>query len=422
LEDGTTQIVRPRKNGGPPRIISVPVELAGTHRLAAGDIVVGETEALDSFTDHLEATDCQLLPIEEDVDLQYDEPARIQPWSIPRANLYPCEILTAVSSINGLSLADSEERPYPKSRRSQSERTTPDRLLSLARGERDTLGRMLDFAAPLGCGDVGAIMGPHNSGLTRTFRSLIEGIATNSPDCVVIVMMIKARGEEVTEFRSRFPNTDIVVCQTDSTELSPQAALIIPNLLLEVAQRQSEMGRDVVVLIDSLTGLWGMMLESEDASDQRNADLSKSRQRIREYLQKAGCFHGETPLGGSLGGSISIIGTVWSQPVNEEAEDDRELHPHLRLFEQIVSDLSWRVVLDPRLAEQRLYPAIDVKRCMSRYEETLLDPAVLEALFTARGSLPRNETGACYMRMMDALDEPGDLAALCGRIVGAKAT
>lgn len=418
LEDGTTQIVRPRKNGGAPRLIAVPEELASTYRLAAGDIVEGDTELLEPYPDHLEANDCQLLAIEEDVDLQYDEPARAQPWRAPRTHLYPSEALTAVHQINGLNVSDAEERPYPKSRRSQTERTRPDRLLSLARGERDTLGRMLDFAAPLGCGDVGAIMGPHNSGLTRTIRAVLEGITTNSPDCVAIAMMIRARGEEVTEFRSRFLDTDIVVCQADSAELSPEAALLIPTLILETAQRQSEMGKDVVLLIDSLTALWGMMLETEDAADQRNADLSKARQRIREYLQKAGCFHGETPLGGSLGGSVTIVGTVWSQPVDEGAEEDRELHPHLRLFEQIVSDLTWRVVLDPGLAAQRLYPAIDVKRSVSQNEELLLDPEQLGALFKARGSLPRNEVFTCYSRVMDALDEPGDLARLCGRISG----
>jgi transcription termination factor Rho len=178
------------------------------------------------------------------------------------------------------------------------------------------------------------------------------------------------------------------------------------------------MGKDVVLLIDSLTALWGIMLDSEDAADQRNADISQARQRIRDYLQKAGCFHGEAPLGGSLGGSITIIGTVWSQPIDEDAEEDRETHPHLRLIEQIVSDLSWRVALDGKLAEQRLYPAIDVKRCMSRNEEALLAPGSFEAVLKARGSLPRNEPGACYMQMMDALDESKDLAGLCSRIMG----
>jgi len=428
LEDGTTQIVRPRKNGGAPVLIAVPEELAGAHRFAAGDIVEGKVEPFelrsdqlpDQIPDHLEANDCQLLSIEEDVDLQYDEPGRVQPWRAPRTALLPSEILLSVERINGLDAASAEERPYSKSRRSQTERTRPDRWLRLARREGDTLGRMLDFAAPLGCGDVGAIIGPHNSGLTRTIRAVLEGITANAPDCAVIALMIQARGEEVTEFRTRFPEVDIVICQTDSAELSSDVALITPTLILETAQRQSEMGRDVILLIESLTALWGIMLDSEDAADQREADLSISRRRIREFLQKAGCFHGEAPLGGSLGGSITIVGTVWSQPLDEDAEEDRELHPHLRLFEQIVSDLSWRVALNGKLAEQRLYPAIDVKQCMSRNEELLLPPDLLDAVLKARVTLPRNEPGACYMTMMDALDEPGILAALCGRIVEAQ--
>ncbi len=421
LEDGTTQIVRPRKNGGAPRLVSVPDPIASQYRLSAGDIVEADTEAIEIEhpADFLEATDCQLLPLEEDVDLQYDEPARQRAWSAPTSSLRPTEMVSTIRRINGLDAAQAEDRPYPKSRRSQSERTPPDRLLSLARGDQDTIGRMLDFSAPLGCGDIGAIMGPHNSGLTRTMSALVEGITKNSPDCVVIVMIMRARGEEVTEFRNRFPDTDIVVCSADTGELSPDDSLLLPTLILETAQRQSEMGKNVVLAIDSLTALWGTMLELEDASDQRNADVSKSRQRIREYLQRAGCFHGESPLGGSLGGSITIVGTIWNQPFDQEAEDDRELHPHLRLFEQIVSDLTWLIVLNGELAVRRLYPAIDIRGCMSRNEESLLDADLLESLLTARGLLPRNEPVACYSRMMNALDEPCDLAELCWRIAAA---
>lgn len=419
LEDGAVRIVRPGKNGGQPTVVSVPSELAEEHRLATGDIVDGDIQPIPDFADYLEATDCQLMSSEEDVDLQYDEPIRpqrVSEFARPR-QLVSTEALLSVGSVNGLTLAEAQERPFPKSRRNQSERTRSERLLTLAAGPSDTLGRMLDFCAPLGCGDFGAIVGPHNSGLTRTMRSIVEGITTNAPDCVVIAVMIQARGEEVTDFRRRFPTVDILVCPTGSFEVSRDVALLIPTLILETAQRQTEMGKDVVLAIDSLTALWGMMLESEEATDQREADLSQARQRIREYVQKSGCFHGESPLGGSLGGSLTIIGAVWSQPIDVEAEDDRETHPHLRLMEQIIPDLSWRVTLDPELAAKRLYPAIDAKACLSRNESTLLDPNLLEAVLSARGALPRSEPITCYNRLMDALDEPGDLSTVCERIV-----
>lgn len=409
-EDGTTTILRPGKNGGPGTEIAVHQELADQYRLATGDIVEGATEPLEdnSDVDRDEAPGAE--PGEESPPANEGDP------KAPALRYVAVESLTEIARINGLMPEEAEERPFPRTRRSHSERTPPDRWLSLATSPDDVTGRMLDVAAPLGNGCMGMVYGPHGSGLTHTLRSVGKGIASNAPDCVLLILLLRARSEEVTDWRRQFPQADVVICPSVVNAGMPEETLRLADLVLEAAQRQSEMGKEVILLVDSLTGLWGAMLEVEEADAQRQADQSQARQRMREWVQKAGCFHGETPLGGSLGGSLTLIGTLWHQAVDEEAEEEGEVHPHLRLLEHLIPEASWRITLSKALADRRLYPAIDVKQCLSRDEETLLPIQTLDRLWMVRATLPHNEPLFCYQRLVDAIEATPDLDSLLQRL------
>src|SRR5579862_4947762 len=118
---------------------------------------------------------------------QYDEPTTAAHMAVPiwlATHSFPTERLRSISRIGGLPLDEAAERPSPRTRRSQSERTPPDRRLELALGPGDATGRTLDFAAPMGIGCMGVIWGPHGSGLTRTLRAVLNGVVTHAPDCV----------------------------------------------------------------------------------------------------------------------------------------------------------------------------------------------------------------------------------------------
>ncbi|HEV2473300.1 MAG TPA: hypothetical protein VGS41_11575 [Chthonomonadales bacterium] len=404
-EDGQTVLVRPSANGGPETEIEAPVELAEAGRLATGDVAHGEIEQIVVEGSPISP---EVLEDESLGDEQFDEPSAIRNRIIPEwidARPILRERLVSIHTINGLPFHLAEDRPFPRTRRSHTERSTPDRRLRIATSDADQTGRILDFAAPLAAGSMGIIYGPHGSGLTYTLRCLMAGICLNAPDCVTIALLLRARSEEATYWRRAFVNSDIVVCPSASSGATPQQVLRIANLTLEAAQRQTELGRDVVLLVDSLTGLWGAMLEEEGADAQLQADRSIARQRLREWVHRAGCFHGVTPLGGSLGGSLTIIGAVWDQVYDIEEEEEKELHPHLRLMEHLLPESSWRVPLSGGLAVQRIFPAINIKDCFSQYEESVLPPELFRALAQARGNLPRGEPFECYERTTSALAE-----------------
>ena len=146
----------------------------------------------------------ELLEAEE----QRDEPSAARGVSVPQwivQRMVPTERLLNVTRINGVSLEEAEDRPSPR-KRNNAERSAPDRAISLATGNADTTGRMLDFGGTLGAGSVGIIYGPHASGLTRTLESVVAGACANATDMVVIVLLLRARSEEVTEWRRRFKN------------------------------------------------------------------------------------------------------------------------------------------------------------------------------------------------------------------------
>jgi transcription termination factor Rho len=421
-DDGTTAILLPGRNGGPGTQIEVPAEIAETYRLAPGDIAEGELQPIapDSAVFRPDAG----WEAQADWDTQRDEP---QGRSRAPSSRVPVERpsthrLVSITHVNGLSalsteptdIADSEagSRPFPKTQRSRSERTSPDRRLALATGRGDVTGRTLDFAAPLGAGVLGILYGPHGAGLTRTLQSVLNGIVTHAPDCVPLILLLRPRAEEATEWRRRFPQADVVVGASALSESAPEQTLQLCDLVLEAAQRQTELGRDVVLLVDSLTALWGTMLEAEEADAQREADISQARRRMQEWVRKAGCFHGAAPLGGGLGGSLTLIGTVWHQTVDTEAEEEHDLHPHLRLLEHILPEAGWLVPLSDTLALRRLYPTIDIRRCRSRDEERLLPADSLETHLKVRGRLPDRDPLACYLRVQDALASSTDQAEL----------
>ena len=417
-KDGEISLLRVGRNDGIITEAEVPVEFADAYRLAPGDIVEGEFEPLRDWTDMSGASD---VSDTSDVETQPDWDSQPDPGnaryhvrdSSPRVKTRrPRERLLTVRSINGLDLEEAEERPSARTKRSQSERTPPDRLLTIADGPDDESGRLIDFAAPLGAGVFGIVYGPHGAGLTWTLQSALRGISKNAPDAVLIALLLRPRAEEATEWRRRVPDADVIVGRSSIGEPGPSQTLEICALVLESAQRMTELGRDVVLVVDSLTALWAALLEVEEADAQFEADNSSARNRIREWTQKAGCFHGQAPLGGGCGGSLTILGSIWNQAIDIEAEEERDTHPHLRLLEHVLPEAAWIVALSETLKQSRFFPAVNIDKSRSQYEERILPLEITEPLFKARGYLPRKDPVQSYLRVIRAIERSRDTAGL----------
>lgn len=418
-EDGTVVLVRPARNGGFATEVEVPQELADPHRLASGDVVEGDTEPIPLAAP----------PDEHPADLndlddydERDEPAAARgetapAWLVNRR--CPAEKLVAVRRINGLPADEAADRPSPREKRSSYERVAPTERLAMAAGPDDATGRMLDFAAPLGVGYAGILYGPHGSGLTRCLQAALRGVRENGPPLVLFVLLARARGEEVTDWRRRFPEAEVVVCPAPQAGATAEETLRVADLTLECARRQTELGRHVAVAVDSLTGLWGAMLEAEEADAQVEADRAWSRRRVREWMEAAGDFRGKGLLGSGLGGSLTVLATVWRQGVDPEAEEEGEIHPHLRLMEHVVHEAAWRVPLSGELARARHFPAIDTARALSDREADLMPAARYERLLAARKALAPLDLVPRYLRLMDALDATDDEPALLERLAQA---
>ena len=441
-EDGTAVILRPGRTGGKPVRIEVPTELADEFRLATGDVVEGEIEAI-SFDEQPEydeqsqdgrvsaivrvsdstVSDSTMVSTsddpsrslyrEDDVDpsdSQRDEPTDLSGatrYFHASTNSFLSARLVTIARINGLEGAAVEERPFPR-RRNASERLALHRHLTLAKDADDFTGRLLDFAAPLGMGAMGIVHGAHGSGLTRSLLAVAAGITQNDPDILIFILLLKARGEEMTDWRRRFPDAEIVVCPTLQDGASPEQTLRMADLMLACAQRQTELGRHVLMLVDSLTGIWASMLEAEGADEQSSADQAAARQRMREWVQKAGDFGGEGPLGGSLGGSLTIVGSLWNQEPDAEAEEDRELHPHLRLLEHILHETNWRIALSDELARRKLYPTIDVLLSEAANDRTLLGEEEYALRSVARQQIKPNLVQKRFQTLTELLDTTPD--------------
>lgn len=400
--DGPVVLIRPGKNGSLGSVTEVPEALANAYSLSDGDVVSGVSEPLDGAEAHERerASEDDLSQPEQLSNL--DANNGVTQWLETR--VAPTERLVSIDWINCLTPDDALDRPSPRQKRNSLERSTPDRHVPLGCGPNDLTGRVLDLAAPFGIGVVGLIYGPHASGLTRALHSVVRGVTEHAPDVQVIVLLLRSRGEEMTDWRRKFPGAEVVVCPSGVFGATPDQTMRVADLTLECAKRQSELGRHVLLAVDSLSGLWAAMLETEDADAQREADHAYARIRMREWLQSAGNFGGEGLLGSGLGGSITIVGTVWHQQSDLEEEEEGEMHPHLRLLEHTLHEADWRVPLRGGLASKRLFPAIDVVRAYSRSDRDLLGEELATLRDNALKALSRLEGVEQYNALMTALE------------------
>ncbi|KMM36633.1 transcription termination factor Rho [Guptibacillus hwajinpoensis] len=228
--------------------------------------------------------------------------------------------------------------------------------------------RIIDMIAPVGFGQRGLIVAPPKAGKTMLLKEIANSITTNHPETELIVLLIDERPEEVTDIE-RSVDGDVVHSTFDET---PDNHIKVAELVLERAMRLVEHKKDVVILLDSITRL----------ARAYNLVIPPSGRTLSGGIDPA-AFHRPKRFFGAArnieeGGSLTILATALVETGSRM--DDV-------IYEEFKGTGNMELHLDRKLAERRVFPAIDIRRSGTRKEELLLPKEQLEMLWTMRKSM-----------------------------------
>ena len=269
--------------------------------------------------------------------------------------------LVKVDAVNGLSVDDAANRVefgkltplYPQERLRLE--TAPEKLTQ----------RIIDLVAPIGKGQRGLIVAPPKAGKTIVLQQIANAIATNNPEVHLMVVLVDERPEEVTDMQ-RTVKGEVIASTFDRPA---EDHTTVAELAIERAKRLVELGRDVVVLLDSITRL-GRAYNTEVPHSGRilsgGVDASA--------LQKPKRFFGAA-RNIEEGGSLTIIATALVETGSRMDEV---------IFEEFKGTGNMELHLDRRLADKRIWPAIDITRSGTRKEELLLEPEEQRRIWVLR--------------------------------------
>jgi len=239
------------------------------------------------------------------------------------------------------------------------------RLEREIRAEENTTSRVIDIIAPIGKGQRGLLVSSPKSGKTVMMQHIAHAITTNHPDVVLIVLLIDERPEEVTEM-TRTVKGEVVASTFDE----PATRHVqVAEMVIEKAKRLTEHKKDVVILLDSITRLARAYNTVQPASGKvltGGVDANA--------LQKPKRFFGAA-RNLEEGGSLTIIATALIDTGSRM--DDV-------IYEEFKGTGNMEIHLDRRMAEKRVYPAINVNRSGTRREELLLKPDILQKVWILR--------------------------------------
>ena len=281
-------------------------------------------------------------------------------------------VLVEVQSINGTAVADLPRRPDFQSLTA----TYPEKRLTMetgrpAKGGPELTRRCIDLMAPIGYGQRALIVAPARAGKTMLLHALTEGIAINHPNATLLILLVDERPEEVSEAIS-WGVGEVIASSFDQ----PAARHVeVCEMVMEHARRMVEMGKDVVIVLDSLT----RMARAHNTAE-RGTGRTLSGGLDTSAMAKPKAFFGSArsvaPRDG--GGSLTIISTALVETGSRM--DDV-------IFEEFKGTGNCEIKLDRSLAEKRIFPAFDIAASGTRREEKLYRPDQLDAVYTLRRGL-----------------------------------
>jgi transcription termination factor Rho len=244
----------------------------------------------------------------------------------------------------------------------------PGKRLVLETGPDDLAMRILDLVAPIGKGQRGLIVAPPRTGKTVLLQQIARSILRNHPECQLFVLLIDERPEEVTDMRARVEGAGAEVFSS-TFDKEPAAHFRMAESVLQRAKRLVETGQDVVILLDSLTRLARACncLAPAGAKTMTGGIAAGALDWPKRFFGAAR----QTEEGGSL----TILATTLIDTGSRMDEV---------IFEEFKGTGNMELHLDRRVAERRVWPALDINRSGTRREELLLPPDVLARVWMLR--------------------------------------
>ena len=262
----------------------------------------------------------------------------------------------------------NDENPETSKRRTNFELLTPiypEEKLTLETTQNNIATRLIDLISPIGKGQRGLIVAPPKAGKTVLLKSIANSITKNHPDVELIVLLIDERPEEVTDMRESIEG-DVIYSTFDQVA---SHHVKVAEMVLNRAERLVEHGKDVVILLDSITRL----------ARAYNLTISPTGRTLSGGLDP-GALHGPKKFFGAArnirqGGSLTILGTALVETGSRM--DDV-------IFEEFKGTGNMELHLDRKLAEKRIFPAVDIYKSGTRREDLLLTEEEKSTLWTLR--------------------------------------
>jgi len=252
----------------------------------------------------------------------------------------------------------------------------PDDKLTLEHSQSDIATRIIDLISPIGKGQRGMIVSPPKAGKTILLKKIANALTINHPDVHLIILLIDERPEEVTDMQRSInnKNADIVYSTFDET---PEHHKKVAEIVMERAQRMVEQGKDLVILLDSITRL----------SRAYNLTIPPGGRTLSGGLDPAALYMPKKFFGAARnidgGGSLTVLATALVE-TGSRLDD--------MVFEEFKGTGNMELVLDRKLSERRIFPAIDINKSATRREDLLLSGEELDALYALRRAMGNAST------------------------------
>jgi transcription termination factor Rho len=342
---------------------------------AARDVEIigaGVVEVLQDGFGFLRSPDANYLPGPDDI---YVSPSQIRRFSLRTGDTVEGHIRSpkegeryfALLKVNTLNFEDPEAARH-KVHFDNLTPLYPDERLRMEIEDptiKDNSGRIIDIVSPIGKGQRGLIVAPPRTGKTVLLQNIARSITANHPECYLIVLLIDERPEEVTDMQ-RTVKGEVVSSTFDEPAIRH---VQVAEMVIEKAKRLVEHGRDVVILLDSITRLgraYNTVVPSSGKVLTGGVDAN-ALQRPKRFFGAARNIE--------EGGSLTIIATALIDTGSRMDEV---------IFEEFKGTGNSELILDRKVSDKRVFPAMDITRSGTRKEELLVAPDILKKMYVLR--------------------------------------